>query len=158
MRRIGIQFVASEEQHCCEEPGRVLVWIVIAATVTKVVEGCLYLRRRYYAIFGMLSGGEFEHSVLRSPLSALSSNTTTINKLIRPRGGQGIRAWTLRTEPCSKVLSTAGKPRHMLLRQSRSYQPRACFLFRLSRRVNPFLRWSALKSFSSTDSFQPGNI
>ena len=52
----------------------------------------------------MLSGGEFELSALRSPLSApllslssLSSNATTINKLIRPRGGPGIRAWTLRT-------------------------------------------------------------
>ena len=89
MRRIGIQFVASEEQHCCEEPGRVLVWIVIAATVTKVVEGCLYLRRRYYAIFGMLSGGEFEPSALRSLIrfSPLSYNTTIINKLIRPRRG-----------------------------------------------------------------------
>ena len=43
----------------------VLVWIVIAATATKVVAGCAYIRRRYYAIFGMLSGGEFEHSVLR---------------------------------------------------------------------------------------------
>ena len=74
-----------------------LVWIVIAATVTKVVEGCAYLRMRFYAIFGMLSGEEFEHSVLRSPLSSLSSNTTTTNKLIRPRGGQGIRAWTLQT-------------------------------------------------------------
>ena len=52
-------------------------------------------------LFGMLSGGEFEHSALRSPLrlslSPLSSNTTTIEKLIRPRGGQGIRAWNLRT-------------------------------------------------------------
>ena len=43
---------------------------VIAATVTKVVEGCVYLRSRYYAIFGMLSEGEFEFSALRSPLSA----------------------------------------------------------------------------------------
>ena len=75
------------------------VWIATAATVTEVVEGCVYLRRRFYAIFGMLSGGEFELSALRSPLSApllslssLSSNATTINKLIRPRGGQGIRA------------------------------------------------------------------
>ena len=52
-----------------------LVWIVIAATVTKVVGGCVYLRRRYYAIFGMLSGAEFEHSalcsVLRHPLSSV---------------------------------------------------------------------------------------
>ena len=52
-----------------------LVWIVIAATFTKVVESCVYLRRRYYAIFGMLSGAEFEHSalcsVLRHPLSSV---------------------------------------------------------------------------------------
>ena len=53
--------------------GAVLVWIVIAATVKKVVESCVYFRRRFDAIFGMLSGGEFEHSSLRSPLSALSS-------------------------------------------------------------------------------------
>ena len=37
-------------RHYCEDPGRVFVWIVPAATVTKVVEGYLYLRRRYYAI------------------------------------------------------------------------------------------------------------
>ena len=76
-----------------------LVWIVISSTVTKVVEGCVYLRRRWYAIFGMLSGGEFELSALCSllcfSLSSLSSNTTTINKLIRLRGGQGIRAFGL---------------------------------------------------------------
>ena len=95
-----LSWIPFRSRHCCEEPGRVLVWIVIAATVTKVVEGCVYLRRRYYAIFGMLSGGEFENTVLRSPLAALrllSSNTTTSIKLIRPRGSQRIRAWTLRT-------------------------------------------------------------
>ena len=48
-------------------------------------------------------------------------------------------------ESCSKVLSTAGKPRHILLRQSRPYQPRACFVFRLSLWADPFLRWPALK-------------
>ena len=85
-------------RHCCEEPERVLVWIVIAATVTKIVEGCVYFRRRYHAIFGMLSEGEFEHSALCSAsLSSLSSNTMTIKQLIRPCGGQGIRAWTPRT-------------------------------------------------------------
>ena len=41
-------------RHCCEEPERVLVWIVLVATVIKVVEGCVYLRRRSYAFFGML--------------------------------------------------------------------------------------------------------
>ena len=92
-----LSWMPIRSRHCCEEPGRVLVWIVIATTVTKVVEGCVYFRRRFYANFGMLSGGEFEHSVLRCPLSSLSSNTTTTNKLIRPRCGQGIRAWTLRT-------------------------------------------------------------
>ena len=55
-------------RHCGEKPGRVLVWIVIAATLTKVVDGCVCLRRRSYASFGMLSGGEFEHSVSRSLL------------------------------------------------------------------------------------------
>ena len=49
------------------------VWIVIAATVTRVLEGCVYLRRRYKAIFGIVSGGEFKHPALRSPLSALRS-------------------------------------------------------------------------------------
>ena len=34
-------------------------------------------------------------------------------------------------ELCSKVSSTAGKPRHIHLRQSRPHQPRACFLYRL---------------------------
>ena len=48
----------------------------------------------------------------------------------------------------------AGKLRHIPLRQSRPYHPRACFLFRLSLRVDAFLRCPALKSFSSTDCFQ----
>ena len=60
----------------------VFVWIVSAMTVTKVVEGCVYIRRRYYGIL-LRVGGEFEHSAL-SPLSlrplshALSSNATTL--------------------------------------------------------------------------------
>ena len=61
-------------------------------------------------------------------------------------------------ESCSKVSSTAGKLCHVPLRQSRQYQPRACFLFRLSLRVDPFLRWPALISFSSTHRFQLGKI
>ena len=61
-------------------------------------------------------------------------------------------------ESCSKVLSTAGEPRHVPLRQSRPYQSRACFLFRLSHRVDPFLRWQALKSFSPTHRSQLGKI
>ena len=58
-------------------------------------------------------------------------------------------------ESCFKVLVATGKPRYISLRQSRPYQPRACFLFRLSLRVGPFLRWPALKCFSSTRRFQP---
>ena len=46
-------------------------------------------------------------SLLRLSLSSLSSNTTTIKKLIRPRGGQGIRAWALRTyAACIMKIST----------------------------------------------------
>ena len=41
-------------------------------------------------------------------------------------------------ESCFKVLSAAGKPRHIPLRQSRPYHPRACFVFRLSLRVDVF--------------------
>ena len=76
------------------------VWIVSAMTVTKVVEGCVYIRRRYYGIL-LRVGGEFEHSAL-SPLSlrslslALSSNATTLNHLIM-RGSQGIQIWKQRT-------------------------------------------------------------
>ena len=68
-------------------------------TVTNVVEGCVYIRRRYYAIL-LPVGGEFEHSALRfhSDLSlALSSNATTLNHLIRLRGSQGIQIWKQRT-------------------------------------------------------------
>ena len=70
-------------------------------TVTKVVEGCVYIRRRYYGILRRV-GGEFEHSAL-SPLSlrsfslALSSNSTTLNHLNRLRGSQGIQIWKQRT-------------------------------------------------------------
>ena len=82
--------------HCCHEPGRVFVWIVSAMTVTKVVEGCVYIRRRYYGILPRVVG-EFEHSAL-SPISlALSSNATTLNHLIRLRGSQVIQIWKQRT-------------------------------------------------------------
>ena len=73
-------------------------------TVTKVVEGCVYIRRRYYGIL-LRVGGEFELSAL-SPLSlrslsdlslALSYNATTLNHLIRLRGSQGIQIWKQRT-------------------------------------------------------------
>ena len=70
-------------------------------TVAKVVEGCVYIRRRYYGI--LLPVGEFEHSAL-SPLSlrslslALSSNATILNHLIRLRGSQGIQIWKQRTD------------------------------------------------------------
>ena len=82
------------------QPG-VFVWIVSAMTVAKVVEGCVYIRRRYYGI--LLPVGEFEHSAL-SPLSlrslsrALSSNTTTLNHPIRLQGSQGIQIWKQRTD------------------------------------------------------------
>ena len=46
--------------------------------------------------------------------------------------------------------------RHIPLRQSRPCKPRACFRFRPSLRVDPFLRWPALNSFSSTHRFQLG--
>ena len=49
-----------------ENEYHLFVWIVSAMTVTKVVEGCVYIRRRYYAIFGILSGGEFKVSALCS--------------------------------------------------------------------------------------------
>ena len=39
----------------------------------EIVEACVYVRKRFHAIFGMLSGGEFEHSAVRCPLSALRS-------------------------------------------------------------------------------------
>ena len=72
------------------------VWIVSAMTVTKVVEGCVYIRRRYHGFLPRV-GGEFEHSAL-SPISlALSSNATTLNHLIRLRGSQGIQIWKQRT-------------------------------------------------------------
>ena len=61
-------------------------------------------------------------------------------------------------ESCSKVFSTAGKPGHITLRQSRPYQLRSCFLFRRTLRVEPFLRWPALKRLSSTHRFQLGTI
>ena len=83
----------------CKYP--MFVWIVSAMTVTKVVEGCVYIRRRCYGILPRV-GGEFEHSAL-SPLSlrslslALSSNTTTLNHLIRLLGSQGIQIWKQRT-------------------------------------------------------------
>ena len=82
--------------HCCQEPGRVFVWIVSAMTVTKVVEGCVYIRRHYYAILPRV-GGEFEHSALSLISLALSSNATTLNHLIRLRGSQGIQIWKQRT-------------------------------------------------------------
>ena len=64
--------------HCCQEPGKVFVWIVSAMTVTKVVEGCVYIRRRYYGILPRV-GGEFEHSAL-SPIS-LSRSVLSCNDL-----------------------------------------------------------------------------
>ena len=59
-------------------------------------------------------------------------------------------------ESCSKVSSAAGKPRYTPPRQSRPYQPRACFLLRLSLRVEPFLIWPALKNLCSSHRFHLG--
>ena len=72
--------------------------------VTKVVGGCVYIRRRHYGIL-LRVGGEFEHSALsplplRSLSLALSSNATTLNHLIRLRGSQGIQIWKQRTFCC----------------------------------------------------------
>ena len=63
-----------------------------STTATNVVEGCAYIRRRFYAIF--LMRGELQHSALcsLSPLCPVIQRRT----LVRPRGGQGIQAWTLR--------------------------------------------------------------
>ena len=85
--------------HCCQEPGRVFVWIVSATTVTKVVEGCVYIRRRFFGIL-LRVGGEFELSTLTLDLS---SNATTSNHLIRLRGSQGIQIWKQRTLAVQEV-------------------------------------------------------
>ena len=60
-------------------------------------------------------------------------------------------------ELCSKVLRTAGKPRHLPLRQSRPCQPRACFLFVFQFELTLFSD-GQLNSFSSTHHFQLGNV
>ena len=65
-------------------------------TVTKVVEGCVYIRRRYYGILPRVVG-EFDHSALSPTSLALSSNATTLNH-IRLRGSQGIQIWKQRTD------------------------------------------------------------
>ena len=51
------------------------VWIVSAMTVTKVVEGCVYIRRRYYGTLPRV--GEFELSAL-SPLSLRSLSRSVL--------------------------------------------------------------------------------
>ena len=56
--------------------GIMFVWIVSAMTVTKVVEGCVYIRRRYCGILPRV-GGEFEHSAL-SPLSHRSLSRSVL--------------------------------------------------------------------------------
>ena len=49
-----LSWIPIQSRHCCEDPGRGSVWIVVAATVTTVVEGCVHRRERHHAIFGML--------------------------------------------------------------------------------------------------------
>ena len=81
-------------RHCCEETWRVFVWIARSATITS----CRGLRISSRALLWILPCAPEESS--STPLSIfpyLCSNRTTINNLIRPRGGQGIEAWTLRT-------------------------------------------------------------
>ena len=60
--------------------GTLFVWIVSAMTVTKVVEGCVYIRRRCYGIL-LRVGGEFEHSAL-SPLSLRSLSDLSLSRSV----------------------------------------------------------------------------
>ena len=68
-------------------------------TVTNVVESCVYIRRRFYAISLMRGELQLSRSLL---LPSLFCNTTKIRTLVRQRGGQGIQAWTLQTSRCLK--------------------------------------------------------
>ena len=85
-------------RHCCEEPERVLLWIVTARRLKK-------LQRVAYIFVGVLiqfspwEGSSNPLSGIRSllHLSSTFSNATKIRKPVRPRGGQGIRPRTLRT-------------------------------------------------------------
>ena len=72
-----------------------LVWIVTARRLQKLWN----LLRIDSSAFSCNFSHERRAPVLRSLfiLSSLSSITTKIRTLIRPRGGQGIQAWTLRT-------------------------------------------------------------
>ena len=85
-------------RHYCEEPGRVLVWI----TARRLQ----MLQRVAYTFVGILCNLSHERRApaLRSLilLSSLSSNTTNTRTLARPRGGQDIQAWTLRTAKSRK--------------------------------------------------------
>ena len=90
-----LSWVPIRSRQCCEEPGMVLVWIVISTTVTKVVEGCVYLRRRCYGILFMMSGREFEHSALCS--ASLSLLSPLIHLLeIHSSDRAAVRAFGLR--------------------------------------------------------------
>ena len=81
------------------------VWIVSAMTVTKVVEDCVYIRRRYYGILPRV-GGDIRALRSLSDLSlALSSKATTLNHLIRLRGSQGIQIWKQRTTRTNEAFS-----------------------------------------------------
>ena len=98
-----LSWMPIRSRHCCGAPGRVLVWISLDRHSSDGYKSCRGLRIPSQALLCNLTC--FRRRVLvralRSPLrfslSSLSSNTATINKLIRPRGGQGIQAWTLRT-------------------------------------------------------------
>ena len=67
----------------------VSVWIITAVRVAKVVEGCVYLRRRFYGIFDMVSGGEFEHPALcpASPLCPIRQPLRTNSRQTAWRSG-----------------------------------------------------------------------
>ena len=92
------------EEKAHEGLNPLLYELLLLLYLLSVVEGCVYIRRRYYGIL-LRVGGEFELSAL-SPLSlrslsdlslALSYNATTLNHLIRLRGSQGIQIWKQRT-------------------------------------------------------------
>ena len=57
-----LSWIPIRSRPCCEEPGRVLVWIFIAAMVTKVVEVFAGVIIQFWRALR----GEFEHSAIRS--------------------------------------------------------------------------------------------
>ena len=68
----------------------------------QAVEGCVYPGRRYYGVCRALMRRARALRSLSPP--PRSSTTTSMNKLVGPRGGRGFRAWTRRTELPPNVL------------------------------------------------------